>query len=133
MSAPEPFTIEQFYKHLAQGKLKAGKCKKCGKTHLPPRPICDNCFSQDFTWIEVSDKGKLLTFCVIHIAPTKFQPLAPYAVGIVQLENGIKIPGMITDVPQEQLQIGMDLTIDFEACATPETWPQWPRYCFKPM
>jgi uncharacterized OB-fold protein len=132
MSATEPFTIEQFYKHLANGKLMAGKCTRCGKIHLPPRPLCDNCFSQQFTWIPVSGKGKLLTYTIIHIAPQQFQALAPYAVGIVQLENGLKIPGMISGIAPEQLKIGMDLTIDFGTCSTAQAWPQWPRYCFKP-
>jgi uncharacterized OB-fold protein len=132
MSTPEPFTIEQFYKFIAQDKLMAGKCTRCGKIHLPPRPLCDNCFSQQFTWTEVSGKGKLLTFSVIHIAPPQFQDLTPYAVGIIQLENGAKIPGMITAIPQEQLRKGMDLTIDFGTRDNTQTWPQWPRYCFKP-
>ena len=132
MSTQAPFTIEQFYKHLAQGKLMAGKCTKCGKIHLPPRTLCDNCFSQEFTWTEISGKGTLLTFSVIHIAPQQFQPLAPYAVGIVQLENGLKLPGMISGATPEQLHIGMPLTIDFGTCNTAQAWPQWPRYCFKP-
>lgn len=131
MSA-QPFTIEQFYKFLSQGKLMAGKCKRCGKTHLPPRPLCDNCYSQEFEWVEVSGKGKLLTYTVIHIAPTQFQALAPYAVGILQLENGLKLPGMIPNVPPEQLKVGMELAIDFGTCSTTQTWPQWQRYCFKP-
>jgi len=58
--------------------------------------------------------------------------MTPYAVGIVQLENGVKIPGMIRDVSPEQLKIGIMLTIDFGACAATEAWPQWPRYYFKP-
>jgi uncharacterized OB-fold protein len=132
MSTPEPFTIEQFYKFLAQGKLMAGKCQRCGKIHLPPRPLCDKCFSQQFMWTEVSGKGKLLTYSVIHIAPPQFQAMTPYTVGIIQLENGAKIPGMITGVAQEQLKIGMDLTIDFGTCDNAQTWPQWPRYYFKP-
>jgi len=132
MSTQPPFTIEQFYKNLAQGKLMAGKCTKCGKIHLPPRTLCDNCFSQEFTWTEISGKGTLLTFSVIHIAPQQFQALAPYAVGIIELENGLKLPGMISGVTQEQLHIGMPLTIDFGTCNTAQAWPQWPRYCFKP-
>ena len=132
MSVQEPFTIEQFYKFLLQGKLMAGKCKRCGKTHLPPRPLCDNCFSQEFKWIEVSGKGKLLTYTIIHIAPPQFQAIAPYAVGIIQLENSLKMPGMISGAAPEQLKIGMELTIDFGTCSTTQPWPQWPRYCFKP-
>ena len=133
MSTQPPFTIEQFYKFMLQGKLMAGKCARCGKTHLPPRPLCDNCYSQQFEWVEASGKGKLLTYTVIHIASPQFQALAPYAVGIVQLENDLRIPGMISGVKQEQLKVGMALTIDFQACSTGQQWPQWPRYCFKPL
>ena len=132
MSTQFPFTIEQFYKFLNQQKLMAGKCQKCGKIHLPPRPLCDNCFSRDFEWVTVSGKGKLLTYTIIHIAPAQFQALTPYAVGIVQFENGLKIPGMIQSVKQEQIKIGMELTLDFGICNTMQHWPQWQRYCFKP-
>jgi len=132
MSTNEPFTIEQFYKFLKVKKLMAGKCLKCGKIHLPPRPLCDNCYSQDFDWINVSGKGKLLTYTVISIAPQQFQALTPYAVGIVQLENGLKIPGMIQNATQVQLKIGMELTLDFGSCSASQQWPTWSRYCFKP-
>jgi uncharacterized OB-fold protein len=132
MSANEPFTIEQFYKFLQQGKLLAGKCLKCGKIHLPPRPLCDNCYSKEFEWVTVSGKGKLITYTVINIAPQQFQDLTPYSVGIIQLENGLKIPGMVQGIPQDQLKIGMPLLLDFGSCSTPQKWPQWPRYCFKP-
>ena len=133
MSAQTPFTIEQFYKFMQQEKLMAGKCLRCGKIHLPPRPLCDNCFSQEFEWVEAPEKGKLLTYTIIHIAPTQFQALAPYAVGIIELENGLRIPGMIQGAPQDQLKVGMAVTIDFGTCNTTQAWPQWPRYCFKPL
>jgi uncharacterized OB-fold protein len=125
------FTIDQFYKYLAQGKLMAGKCMHCGKIHLPPRPLCDRCFHQEFSWLEIAGKGKLVTYTIIHVAPEQFQAMAPYAVGIVQLENGLKLPGMIASTTQ--LRIGMELTIDFTTCTASQPWPQWPRYCFKPL
>ena len=133
MNDQEPFTIEQFYKFVAQGKLMAGKCKKCGKIHLPPRPLCDKCYSQEFTWITIPKEGKLVTYTVIHIAPPQFQDIAPYAIGIVQLENRAKLPGMIKGISHDKLQIGMDLAIDFTTCNNAQLWPQWPRYCFKPL
>jgi uncharacterized OB-fold protein len=133
LSEQSPFTIEQFYKSINQGRLLAGKCTKCGKVHLPPRPLCNECFSKEFEWVEVSNRGKLITYTVIHIAPTQFQSMAPYAMGIVQLENGFKIPGMIKEVPFERLKIGMDLAIDFGTPVTLQPWPQWPRYYFKPV
>jgi len=132
MSTQPQFTIEQFYKFTRQGKLMAGKCLECGKMHLPPRPLCDNCYSTNFEWVEAPKNGKLLTYTVIHVAPAHFQNLAPYAVGIVELQNGLRIPGMIQGASQDQLKIGMPLTVDFGTCSVTQVWPQWPRYCFKP-
>ncbi|MDR2700158.1 MAG: Zn-ribbon domain-containing OB-fold protein [Nitrososphaerota archaeon] len=132
MSTQEPFSIEQFYKLLSQNKLMAGKCLKCGKSHLPPRPLCDNCYGTQFGWVQILNEGKLLTYTVIHIAPTQFQGLTPYTIGILQLADGLQLPGVIQDVPIEQLKIGMTLKVDFSTCGTSQNWPQWPRYCLKP-
>jgi uncharacterized OB-fold protein len=132
MTEQAPFTIEQFYKYINQGKLMGGKCKKCGAIHLPPRPLCNKCFSKEFEWVEISRKGKLLTYTIIHVAPPQFEQMAPYAVGIIQLEKGPKIPGMIRGIEHEEIEIGMELTISFDTTAVPSQWPQWPRYYFKP-
>lgn len=132
MSEQMPFTVEQFYKNILKGKLLGGKCKKCGKTHLPPRPLCSECFSKEFEWVELPQKGRLLTYTIIHVAPPQFQGMVPYAVGIVQLEDGVNIPGIIRGVALEQIKIGMLLTLDFGTCASTQLWPQWPRYYFKP-
>jgi len=127
------FTIEQFYKSISQKKLMGGKCRKCGKIHLPPRPLCDKCLSTEFEWVELPRTGTLLTYTIIHVAPTQFQNMAPYAVGIVQLENGVKIPGMIKDAPLDKIRVGMQLKMEFEETQPTQQWPQWPRYHFKPL
>jgi len=125
------FTIESFYNFAKEGKLMATKCNKCGTLLLPPRPVCTNCFSEDFEWVELKGKGKLLTYTVIHVAPPQFQSMTPYAVGIVKLEDGPNLPGMIRDIEPEKIKVGMDLTVDFDK-TVPSQWPMWPRYFFKP-
>jgi uncharacterized OB-fold protein len=132
MNGEETFTIESFYKFVAERKIMAARCTRCGRLHLPPRPLCDNCYSTSFEWIELSRKGKLVAFTVIHIAPSQFQHMVPYAVGIVQLQNGLRLPGIISGVSTDKLRIGLEVTFDFQACNGKETWPKWPRYCFKP-
>ncbi len=96
--------------------------------------MCDNCYSNILEWVEIKPQGRLLTYTVIHIAPTAFQPIAPYIVGIVELENDLKIPAMIKNVAFEQVKIGMNLKMIFEPCsASSSQWPQWPRYHFEPF
>ena len=122
--------IENFYKFCALRKLMGVKCEKCGELICPPRAICRKCCSNTFEWTEFEGKGKLLTYTIIHFPPSQFQALAPYAVGIVKLEEGPQLPGMIKNVKLEELRIGMDLQVDFET-ALPKEWPRWPRYFFK--
>ena len=125
-------TIENFYKFCSQAKLMGVRCKRCGEMLCPPRTICPNCFANTFEWTEIKGLGKLLTYTIIHFPPSHFQALAPYAVGILKLQEGVQLPGMIRNVKLEDLRIGMELQVDFET-TVPKEWPRWPRYFFKPV
>jgi hypothetical protein len=126
-----PFTMEQFYKFVGQGKLMAARCRQCNTLLFPPKPVCTECYSKDLEWIKLEKNGRLLTYTVIYVAPPQFQPETPYAIGIVKLEGGPKIPGRIKGIDLRKIQIGMDLTVNFEE-SLPSGWPQWPRYYFRP-
>jgi uncharacterized OB-fold protein len=129
---PLPFTVSSFYKFVREKKLMGAKCGKCGTVLLPPKPMCTKCLSTNLEWIELEGAGKLLTYTVIHVAPVQFQSLAPYSVGIVELKNGLRLPGMILGVDQEKINVGMKLKIDFDT-STSTQWPAWPRYFFRPL
>jgi len=126
-----PFTIEGFYKFLSEKKLMTAQCRECGAMFLPPRPVCTSCLSKDLMWVQLGTRGKLVTYTVIYVAPPQFQHLAPYAYGIIELENGLRLSGMIRNVEHEKIKIGMELEVAFDSTAT-EDWPKWPRYYFKP-
>jgi len=132
MNSQEQFTIDQFYTCISQGKLVGGKCTKCAAVYLPPRPLCSRCFSGEFEWVEIPRRGQLLTYTIIHVAPPQFQHLTPYAVGILQLEGGPKIPGMIKEVDHKDIRIGMQLAVEFDLATPMSEWPKWPRYYFRP-
>jgi uncharacterized OB-fold protein len=133
MNGQEPFTIERLYKFMNEGKLMAGRCKKCGEIHFPPRQLCDECLSNEFEWIPIPTLGKLLTYTIIHIAPAQFQSMTPYAIGIIGLDNGLKIPGMIKKASIDKIEITMPLSIVLEPCIGAGPWPQWPKYHFEPL
>ena len=133
MGEAYPFTIEGFYAHLSQGKLMAARCKTCGSLVFPPRPICPKCLSTDHEWVELRGRGRLLTYTVIHVAPPQFQPMVPYIVGIVRLEDGVNMPGMIREADADKLKIGMEVELVVEAGETATGWPTWPKYYFRPV
>jgi len=123
--------IENFYRFCGEKRLMAVKCTSCQTVIWPPRGICPKCFHDKFDWQQLQGKGQLLTYTVIHFPPTQFQAIAPYAVGIVKLVEGLQLPGMLRNVKLGDLRIGMSLTTDFESGVSKE-WPRWPRYYFTP-
>jgi len=125
------FTIEQFYKFLKERKLMAAKCLKCGSKYVPPRPMCTNCFSKELDWVQLDTRGRLLTYTIIHVAPEQFQSMVPYAYGIVELGDRLRLPGIIRGIDHEKIEVGIGLEVDFETGES-QSWPQWPRYFFKP-
>ena len=131
MSVDLPFTIESFYQLIGQGVLMASRCKNCGKLLVPPRPVCPSCYSSQMEWVRLSGRGKIRTYTVIHVAPPEFVDKIPYIVAIVELEEGVKLPGMMTGIKPEEVQVGMEVEVDFQKSGG-EKWPTWPRYHFKP-
>ncbi len=94
-------------------RLEAGKCKKCGKIYFPHRRICAACKGKKFENIKLSREGKLETYTIIHIGPASFTDQVPYAIGIVQLKEGVKILAQIADCDLDRLKTGMPLKIEF--------------------
>lgn len=75
--------------------------------------------------------GKILTYTVIHIAPSELGLLTPYVVAIVELTEGPRLPGMIKFVEPRNVKVGMHVSVGFER-ATEDGWPRWSQYFFRP-
>lgn len=94
-------------------RLEAGRCQKCGKIYFPRRLICADCGSMDFETVHLNRNGKLISYTIIHVAPSKFSGQTPYAVGIVELKNGVRLLAQIADCDLNKLKSGMALRIEF--------------------
>ncbi|MGB7295425.1 MAG: Zn-ribbon domain-containing OB-fold protein [Candidatus Aminicenantales bacterium] len=94
-------------------RLEAGKCKNCGFIAFPPRSVCPRCHSRAFETITLADAGKIVTFTIIRVPPQPFSDQAPYAVGIVDLDDGVRLTGQIVDCAFEELKIGQRVKIEF--------------------
>jgi len=94
-------------------RLDAVKCKKCQHISFPKRLVCPECGSQEFEKMRLSGKGKLVTFTIIEVAPEGFVDQVPYAVGIVELEEGIQVMGQVTDCDPKNLKIDDSLVTQF--------------------
>ena len=112
-------TSYDFYVGLTQHKLLASRSLSTGQLFLPPRPLDPKDMSTEMEWVELSGKGKLLTFTVIYVGTSAmiaagYDRKNPYCVGIVQTDEGPAISAQIMDLDlshPELIQIGMPLEV----------------------
>jgi len=107
-------TPSRYWREIPQRyRFEANKCKNCGAVFFPPRLICPECKKREFEETKLAEKGKILTYTIIRVPPRQFVDQAPYAVGIVELDDGVKLTAQIVDCDFEDLKIGLKVKLEF--------------------
>jgi hydroxymethylglutaryl-CoA synthase len=93
--------IERRVSYLGD-RLKASRCKICGKEYFEVRHYCGNCGRKSFGKMAKIDlfyeKGKLELCTFVNEPTNKFMKLDRYIYGIVSFHDGkIRVPGRLTD------------------------------------
>lgn len=86
------------------------KCTNCGRIFFPARTFCPDCRRASIGKIEpyeLARTGTVYSFSVIHEAPDCNNMLKPYAVAMVETDDGVMIEGQLVDVDLEKIEIGM--------------------------
>lgn len=104
----------------SEPKLIASRCKSCGTYSFPKSYTCPNpdCDAKDVEEVLLSGKGKLASYTIQRYVPPQFrmEPFKPFAIGLVELPEGINVLGMLTTT--ENLKTGMDLEMVVEGLYT---------------
>ena len=114
-------TINSYFDEIKQKKISGTRCKECGRIHLPPRVICDQCKSQNLDFIELAGEGTLQAYSVVYVPTSKmvaagFGRENPNCVGIVKMSEGPMVSAEIFgfDLTQpEKIKIGTALKAKF--------------------
>ncbi len=113
---PEPTPETQhFLDGTKLGELRLQRCDECAHAYFPPRPFCPACASRAVTVFAASGRGTLHSYVIHHRPAPGFDP--PYAIAVVELEEGPRLMSNISGIPQtpEALQLDMPLEVEFEA------------------
>jgi len=97
-------------------KLVLQHCRKCDKYHHPPRPMCPVCRSQDtLEWKESGGKGIIYSFVLFTTDKMAYPAYKlPYAVVLVEMEEGPRIVANVHEIEPNELRIGMPVEVMFE-------------------
>jgi uncharacterized OB-fold protein len=105
----------EHYRGLLQRKLLINRCQDCGYWIRPHRRSCPECWSTNVVPTEVSGRGTIYMFTLLHQgAPIPGQDFST-PVGIVAVEfpeqEGLRYLSTMVDCPNEEIRIGMPVEL----------------------
>ncbi len=101
-------SIPRFWRERASHyRLVGSRCKSCGKISYPPKPVCPYCGHRETEEVELPRRGRVLSYTVIYTVPDGFRKYAPLILGLVELENGVRVVAPLTDVMPHEVRTGM--------------------------
>ena len=106
---------QPFWTAAQAGRLVMQRCQSCSTLRCPAAFTCDVCGSTLLDWVQVSGRGTVWSFCEFHRLYFKgFAAELPYAVVLVQLEEGPRLYSNLLGVGFDDMFIGMPVEAVFE-------------------
>ncbi|NPD88506.1 MAG: Zn-ribbon domain-containing OB-fold protein [Asgard group archaeon] len=93
------------------------KCLDCENKSFPKSEFCTKCSSNNVKEYKLADTGKLLYFTQITQTAQEMIEYAPYIVGIVELDDTLKVTGQIVDCNLDEVKEGMSVRMVFRILA----------------
>ncbi|MYS91578.1 hypothetical protein GTY47_18420 [Streptomyces sp. SID5464] len=101
-----------FWEGVARHELLIQRCTGCGTLRFPWLPGCNGCGSPDWETVEASGEGSVYSYVVMHHPSfPAFEP--PYAVGLIELAEGVRIISNVVGVPYDKVRVGMPVRLEF--------------------
>ncbi|MDW4910612.1 bifunctional MaoC family dehydratase N-terminal/OB-fold nucleic acid binding domain-containing protein [Streptomyces sp. ADMS] len=101
-----------FWDGVDRHQLLIQRCLGCRALRFPWLPGCNACGSGDWDTVEACGDGTVFSYVVLHHPPfPAFDP--PYAVGLIELAEGVRIVSNVVGVPYDKVRIGMPVRLEF--------------------
>lgn len=102
-----------FWEGVARHQLLIQRCGGCRTLRFPWLPGCNACGSLDWDTVEASGEGTVYSYVVMHHPPfPAFDP--PYAVGLIELAEGVRMVSNVVGVPSDKVRIGQPVRLEFQ-------------------
>jgi len=102
-----------FWEGVQRHQLLIQRCTDCGTLRHPWLPGCNACGGLDWDTAEASGEGTVYSYVVMHHPPfPAFDP--PYAVGLIELAEGVRIVSNVVGVPYDKVRIGLPVRLEFQ-------------------
>ena len=121
--APES---QPFWDAARQHRLSLQRCRDCGGAWFPPARSCTHCLSTNAEWVDAKGTGTIFSVVVVHrVYHPWFADKVPYAVAVVEFDEGPRIlTNIVTDDPSS-LRCGMRVEVVFDDASENITLPKF--------
>jgi uncharacterized OB-fold protein len=104
-----------FWQAAAEHRLVVQRCAGCGHMRLPPAPLCPECRSTDADWKQLSGRGEVYTYTIVHRPIAAGQPL-PTIIAVIALEDagGVRLMSNLVGAAPEEVAIGLPVELVWE-------------------
>jgi uncharacterized OB-fold protein len=110
------------------GVLLLQHCGDCGHVQYYQQAICRECGCENLSHRAASGRGKVHSFSVVHRAPgPAFKTDLPYAVLLIDLEEGPRMISTYTGGKPEDVTFDMDVMLVCERISEHVTLPRFRR------
>ena len=108
---PGLLTLDSSGAHLV-----GARCKTCRELYFPTTQTCRNpsCVSNDLEPARLASSGTLYSYTIQYYQPPalfKIDNWEPYAIGLVDLDDGVRVSGVLSDIAFDDIRIGDRLTL----------------------
>lgn len=117
--------------------LVGSRCSGCSAHYFPRSLSCRNpgCDEKAVSDVLLGRRGTLYSYTVQAYRPPalfRMEPFAPYAIGLVELPEGLRVLGMLTGCALDEIRIGMPVALTVERLYTDEEGRDVLTYAYAP-
>ena len=95
-----------FWEAVNLDRLVVPECQSCGRRFFTPEPLCVHCGSGDWKWTASPGDGEVYSVSVVH-QPINNDHEIPFALSIIEMDDGWTMLAHVIGVNPEDVQIGM--------------------------
>ena len=120
-------------------QLIGSRCGACGATTFPVQQRCPRCSGGDMSEVKLPRRGTLVAWTTQGFPPgapykgPTGKDFVPFGVGLVQLDDVIRVEGRLTENDPKKLQFGMDVELTMGPFTTDEEGNELVTFAFQPV
>ena len=106
---------QEFWDGVKRGEFILQRCDDAAcntRAYFPPRPFCPKCGSRKVSSYKGSGKGRLFSYVIVQRPGPGWD--GPYAIAVVELDEGPRLMTNIVGVEQVASALPLDLRVELE-------------------